>query len=320
MTKTILLRQTSTFQQVLWREILISQKLEVIEEPFDPDFEQLSVRFSNLPDMFILDIGLEGLSPYTFSHQAQNRCPVIFIDRTQREISATLRQYALNRGAADLLPGFVPESLLTSVMEAVQRILEILEIPLRPRSLQAAVERAYSDLLVVALRSGLTPKDHFEDRKYFAQTFTGAEAVAWLMRNQLLSEEMALVWGERLLKLRAFHHVTEEQPFRNGPYLYRFCADERPTDEQEKIYLDNLVMQLRKGLTIKTHWQRFKPYPASFTGSEAVQWIIQHQKLSQEAARRLGQRLVEVQLLHHVLDEQPFQATNELYRFVSDDP
>lgn len=69
------------------------------------------------------------------------------------------------------------------------------------------------------------------DRKYRALTFpacfVGSEALAWLTRKQGLSHNEAMTIGQRLIDLFVFHHVTDDHPFKDGEFYYRFYEDER---------------------------------------------------------------------------------------------
>ena len=82
-----------------------------------------------------------------------------------------------------------------------------------------------------------------------------------------------------------------------------------------------LVEQMRgaDGLSISERRFRLALYPNSFVGSEAVEWIMRTQKATREAAIKLGQRLVELGILHHVSDEHPFKDEYLFYRFYEDE-
>lgn len=82
-----------------------------------------------------------------------------------------------------------------------------------------------------------------------------------------------------------------------------------------------LVEQMRgvDGLSISERRFRLAVYPNSFVGSEAVEWIMKTQKATREAAIKLGQRLVELGIFHHVSDEHPFKDEYLFYRFYEDE-
>jgi potassium efflux system protein len=68
------------------------------------------------------------------------------------------------------------------------------------------------------------------DRRHHLSTyracFVGSEAVDWLSRTCELGRDEAVRLGQSLLERGIFHHVLDEQPFRDGNFYYRFAADE----------------------------------------------------------------------------------------------
>ena len=82
-----------------------------------------------------------------------------------------------------------------------------------------------------------------------------------------------------------------------------------------------LVKQMRgqTGVAIEDRWYHLKLYPKCFIGSEAVEWLMHTQKLTKEEAIRLGQMLVEHQIIHHVVDEHRFKDGYFFYRFYEDE-
>lgn len=88
------------------------------------------------------------------------------------------------------------------------------------------------------------------------------------------------------------------------------------TDEITRLYEQ---MRGPDGIPIGDHRFWLTVYPNSFIGSEAVTWIVKTQKATREAAVRLGQRLVENGLIHHVTDEHAFKDDYLFYRFYEDE-
>ncbi|MDJ0705783.1 MAG: mechanosensitive ion channel [Leptolyngbyaceae cyanobacterium MO_188.B28] len=74
-------------------------------------------------------------------------------------------------------------------------------------------------------------------------------------------------------------------------------------------------MQGDGGVDIKDHHYRANIFPNSFTGSNAVAWLIQTQDCTREGAIAIGQQLMARNLIHHVLDQAPFQDGYLFYRF-----
>jgi hypothetical protein len=85
------------------------------------------------------------------------------------------------------------------------------------------------DLCEVAARmrsGGVAIRDRTFRRTTYPGCFVGSEAVTWMRRSLALSENEAMTLGERLLELCIFHHVFDEQHFRNGHFFFRFYRDE----------------------------------------------------------------------------------------------
>ena len=81
--------------------------------------------------------------------------------------------------------------------------------------------------------------------------------------------------------------------------------------------LSKLVAAMRNvgGVPIKERQFRFKTYRQCFVGSDAVDWLVSYLKISRQDAVTVGQRLIDENWIHHVLDEQTFQDCYFFYRF-----
>lgn len=53
--------------------------------------------------------------------------------------------------------------------------------------------------------------------------------------------------------------------------------------------------------------------------SLSVVWLVKNESLSRTKAVKVGALLIERGLLHHVLDEHPFEDAGYFYRFVQDE-
>lgn len=92
-------------------------------------------------------------------------------------------------------------------------------------------------------------------------------------------------------------------------------------DVVNTININDVVVRMRNrgGVNIKDRRYLLTKYPKCFVGSEAVEWMSLNLKLSSEQAVRLGQRLVDEKLIHHVTDEHPFINDFLFYRFYWDE-
>ncbi|MGJ3245075.1 MAG: mechanosensitive ion channel domain-containing protein [Elainellaceae cyanobacterium] len=92
-------------------------------------------------------------------------------------------------------------------------------------------------------------------------------------------------------------------------------------DGAESTDLEAIATDLRKpdGLDIQDRRYRGNLYPACFTGADLVEWLVQNRHVSRDEAIVIGQRLVDHHIIHHVLDDAPFQDGYVFYRFYHDD-
>ena len=85
--------------------------------------------------------------------------------------------------------------------------------------------------------------------------------------------------------------------------------------------LEQLVTQMRSrsGISIEDRRHKLKVYPKCFIGTEAVDWLLNNTNLMPHEAIRVGQRMLERHIIHHVLDEQDFENNHFFYRFYVDE-
>ncbi|MEI6429222.1 MAG: response regulator [Pseudanabaena sp. ELA607] len=134
--KTVLIVQPSKHQAQVWQSALTSQGLSVILETSDVDLmimlSQMKNSGLNLPDLILLDLAASKASPYVFCRWCRDNYPdlsVVLTNAGQKSISEPERDWAVYQGAQDLLPGFQRETLLTGVVDATNRVLEVMGLP-----------------------------------------------------------------------------------------------------------------------------------------------------------------------------------------------
>ena len=87
-----------------------------------------------------------------------------------------------------------------------------------------------------------------------------------------------------------------------------------------RISLKQLAAEMRSenGVEVKTRRHKLKLYQRCFLGNEAVTWLSEKTKLSRENTVKLGQKMLEKGIFHHVLDEYQFKDEELFYRFNED--
>lgn len=177
------------------------------------------------------------------------------------------------------------------------------------------------------------------DRRHLLRTYkkclVGTELVDWLTAALRVERAAAVGIGQQLIDEGRMHHVGNERDFDDGYFFYRFYEDEDTvelatgTEESEAsrgreltstIDLQKLAAEMRRvpGL-ISDRRHLLKVYGKVVVGRDAVTWLSDRWRISRSEAVRLGQRLVEEKLLHHVVDEHPFKDETLFYRFYKDE-
>lgn len=85
--------------------------------------------------------------------------------------------------------------------------------------------------------------------------------------------------------------------------------------------LDGVALRLRGpgGVPILDRRRLLARHPRSFVGREAVEWLMRREGLTRDEAIAVGQRLLERDVIHHVLDEHGFRDGHFFYRFRADE-
>ncbi|MEM8604607.1 MAG: hypothetical protein AAGF24_12330 [Cyanobacteria bacterium P01_H01_bin.121] len=182
------------------------------------------------------------------------------------------------------------------------------------------------DALATAMQSpaGLDIQDRRYRLKIYPACFVGAEAVDWLVQNRGCSRQEAEDVGIEMMRLGLITHVSNEQPFQDTYFFYRFTRDfnlpviTQSGDVQNRstnLDLDRVATDMfgPEGLDIRDRRYNFTVYPDCFVGSEAVDWLVQRYKIARQEAVEVGQLLVDNRIVHHVVDEHDFEDAYLFY-------
>ncbi len=84
-----------------------------------------------------------------------------------------------------------------------------------------------------------------------------------------------------------------------------------------QINPEQLVGEMRgvAGLDVRDRMHALMRYPQCFVGSEAVDWLAEHLQVSRRSAVRVGQRLVALGHVRHVVDEHDFHDGHFFFCF-----
>lgn len=132
--KFVLMVQPMNLQGLIWQAALRSQQLSVIWEAADVDLPQslsyLKEKRVALPDLLLIDTRIRTFNAYTFCRWGRKYCPevkIVLISGAQPDIAPSEREWAIYQGAAELLPRFRRDTLVSGAVSKVRRILDLLD-------------------------------------------------------------------------------------------------------------------------------------------------------------------------------------------------
>lgn len=177
-----------------------------------------------------------------------------------------------------------------------------------------------------ALLAELRQKVPIASRRYRVKTydecFIGTDAVDALCgitkaAHTPHTRETVLPLGQALLDWGAIYHVARDQPFRDGNFFYRISAD---TPRLRALDLGEVIAHLHdSGVRIGDHKYHGRIYEKCFVGAHATACLRDQFRLSENEAMTLGQQLVDLFVVHHVVDQRPFRDGRFFYRFYQDE-
>jgi hypothetical protein len=182
----------------------------------------------------------------------------------------------------------------------------------------AVAESDGVDLPALAFRMQRSGGADIKDRRYrlriYPECFVASDGVTWIERALRLPREKAVAVGQALQAAGLIYHVAREQPFSDAELFFRVA--QIPTHWNiERFYS---LVRSEGGFSVADRSYLGTKYSRCFVGSEAVEWI-QTQGHTLNEAMSMGQRLLELSLAHHVLDEHPFKDATLFYRFYRDE-
>ena len=94
------------------------------------------------------------------------------------------------------------------------------------------------------------------------------------------------------------------------------------TDVLSNLDLEALAeaMQGEEGVDVRDHHYQSDVYPDCFTGTTAVEWLVQKRDYTREGAVLIGQWLLQKGLIHGVMNQHDFKDGYYFYQFYGDQP
>ncbi len=213
----------------------------------------------------------------------------------------------------------VDEALRTRTRQRIApylRAAQQLESKDETTSLVAASEALGFDLADIAKRLGRSGGVDIRDRSYhlrsFPDCFVASEAVDWLAKALKVSRADAALVGRALQACGLIYHVAREQTF-GDEYLF-FRVARLP----DKFVIADFLAQASgaTGFELRDRTYLGTEYKHCFIGKEALAWCRAH-RMSMNEAMTAGQRLIDLSIVSHVVDEHPLKDDALFYRFHS---
>ncbi|MBM3356562.1 MAG: hypothetical protein FJY54_02405 [Betaproteobacteria bacterium] len=353
--KRVLLAQASEVQERLLKEALASQGVAVTAvAPYAHLETEIARASAARADGLLVVLDLAVLAQLSnslaaFGHWMREACAPAQLALTcgnLLSIRPEEKRWARHHGALDLLPGCARAAWQKHLVPTVQALLAALDAgPLDMARLESALaavrEPARGVDAAADLRARLAGLEGFDgqaegviaklrggsgvpvaNRPYhmttYSECFLGSEAVDCIVRETGLSRKAAVEAGQALLEAGEIYHVVREQPFLDGRFFYRFAARGERLDALD---LAALLQRFRSasGVTIQDRTYHGAGFPACFVGAEAAQWLTRAAQLTPNEAMTLGQRLIDLHVIHHVTNAHGFKSGYFFYRFYEDE-
>jgi len=298
------------------------------------------------PTAIVADVASLGVTPSAFARRLrQARSGIeVFVRLPERSgIAPHEREWAAQSGLASLLPGSSVAAWQDSLAPVIERIVSALGVAkLDLAALEAAVNRLVKagaeprpgpvkDIYANAWRlqsEGVNAASVLEalhgasglvaDRRYrgklYRECFVASEAIDWMVSNLGMRRAAALSAGAFLWRTGRIHHVLRQAAFDDGLFFFRFGLSKKASSQLDLGAIER-GLRSPQGVAIADRAYLGTTYERCFVGSEAVEWIMQRQRLSRGEAEDVGQGLLELGVLRHVVDEHGFVDEGYLYRF-----
>lgn len=293
----------------------------------------------------------QGVTPAAFAqrlHQARKGIEVFVRLPSRSGIAPHEREWAAQAGISSLLPGSSVAAWQDSLAPVVARIASSLgAAKLQSTDLEVAVNRLVKsgaeprpgpvkDIYANAWRlesegvnagavlealqgaSGLVADRRYRGKLY-RECFVASEAIDWMVANLGMRRAAALSTGTFLWRTGRIHHVLRDAAFDDGLLFFRFGLSRAHSEELDLAAIER-TMRSPMGVPIADRTYLGTAYPRSFVGSEAVEWLMKRHRLSRGEAEDVGQSLIELGVMHHVVDEHGFVDEGYFYRFREDEP
>jgi hypothetical protein len=143
----------------------------------------------------------------------------------------------------------------------------------------------------------------------FAGLFSEVDTAAMLTENAALPALLASLVGCSPVSKQKLAQFFAAMLVKPDPLTLRGLIRAQCSRDAE-----SLAQVMSSGVKSVDRSYRLSSYPACFLGTDAVQWLSSQYSCSAEIATQLGQALLTLGLLHHVVHEHAFENAEFFYR------
>jgi hypothetical protein len=355
-TNHVALLLENAAEENLWAGAFASQALRAQGLAVDPDLDRLAAdpRIAKARAVIADAPALlaSRVTPASFADFLARRFPGIatFVRLPARTgVSAPEQAWARHAGIASLLPGSTAAAWQDSLAPVLARVLEAIDGPApdlarleayvngllrsgaEPRP--GPVKDAYVDAfhlgtagihagrLYEAMQAsgGVASADRAWRGKSYRDCFVASQAVDWAAARHGIAREAALRACTFLWRTGRLHHVLRDADFRDDFLFFRFSGRRAELDRIDLVEVEQAMRSPREGVRLGERTHLSRNYPRCFVGAEAVDWLMGRYGVGVGTAETVGQRLLELGVFHHVLDEHGFVEGKFFYRFRADE-
>ena len=272
-------------------------------------------------------------NPYQFAKRFTGYFPATSLMLVQipgQPVTEAMRAAARRYGAVDLAPAAPRGDGAASVIETLRLSASV-----------QAPRKAARDLLVLGDAQQLAVRLRRQLKVDKSGAFRAAEALACAEKLGL-SRAALITRLDAMVKDGSLRLLSGEPGFAPHGGAYRFFTDEpgmafgggsraqakstpaAPPEPRNICAIDiyQLAAEMRVSaipLDIRDRSYRFKDYPACFVASGAIDWLVRHKGMTRPQSVRIGERMFESGLFHHVTDDHDFKDGNFYFRFFTDE-
>ncbi len=194
------------------------------------------------------------------------------------------------------------------------RAAQQLESKDEAQRLVASIEAKGIDLAGLAKRLGRSGGVAIADRSYhlrsYSECFVASEAVDWIAKACSVARPDAVAIGRALQTCGLIYHVAREQSFDDQYFFFRVAR------LPENFVVADFCAQVNSSAGFEQRDRTYlgTEYKQCFVGKEAIAWC-KARRMSANEAMSAGQRLLDLSIASHVVNEHPLKDEGFFYRF-----